>query len=386
MRLLHTSDWHAGCTLHRRQRLEETEAVLREIVEVARNEEVDLVLVCGDIFESFSPSAEAERIVYETFLALSLAGIPALAIAGNHDYARRWLAIQALFEALDVHVRPEVRRPTDGGIVEIEAEDGETAQIAALPWVAERALFGAEEMMGLQGEPYQAYAERLPELITALCAFDPDKVNVLAAHLFVSGAKPGGGERELTIGEIFAVNAAALPTTPQYIALGHVHRPQEVPGCAVPARYSGSPLQLDFGETEQAKSVTIVDVEPGRPAKTRQVALKQGRKLLDLEVPLDAIDDVEVDPDAYLRVFLQCEGPTPGLVDHVREVLPNAVEVRLDYEREDPGKRAAELRSLTPTQLFDRYYRQRHGAKPEEALSKLFSELFEEVTNATAAD
>ena len=108
--------------------------------------------------------------------------------------------------------------------------------------------------MGLQGEPYPGLRRADARACSARsAAFDPDKVNVLAGHLFVSGAKLGGGERELTIGQIFAINAAALPTTPQYIALGHVHRPQDVPGAAIPARYAGSPLQLDFGEADQTE-------------------------------------------------------------------------------------------------------------------------------------
>lgn len=388
MKLLHTSDWHVGRTIHRRQRLDESAAVLGEIVEVAEHEEVDVVLVCGDIYESFSPSAEAERIVYDNFLALSRLGIPVVAVAGNHDYARRLVAVQALLKAVNVHVCPEPRRLNEGGVLEIAARDGDgVAQIAVLPWVAERLLFGAEEMMGLQGAPHQAYAERIPPLLDALCQiFDPDKVNILAGHLFISGAKPGGGERELTMGQIFAISAATLPTTPQYIALGHVHRPQDVPGCSVPARYCGSPLQLDFGEAGQEKSVTIVELEPGQPAQVREIELKAGRELLDLEVALEEIESAEADPEAYLRVFLKCDGPAPGLVDRVREVLPNAIEVRLVYEREDPEKRAAELRTLTPAQLFERYYQRRHGSAPDKALSKLFSERLEEVMDAPAAD
>jgi len=381
MRLLHTSDWHVGRTIHRRQRLDETKAALSEIVEIAQREEVDLILLCGDIFESFSPSAEAERVVYDTLLAFSSAGIPVVYLAGNHDYARRLAAVEGLLRAIDVHAVPSVRRPKEGGIIELEARsDGAEVQIAALPWVPERALFGAEEMMGLQGEPHQAYAERLGELINALCVFDADKVHVLAAHLFVSGAKPGGGERDLTMGQVFAVSGATLPTSPQYIALGHVHRAQVAPGTGL-ARYAGSPLQLDFGEAGQQKSVTIVDLEPGRPAKTRQVDLNEGRELLDVEATLDTLEEVDIDPEAYLRVFLECEGPTPGLVDRVRDVLgENVVEVRLVYEREDPEKRAAELKRMSPEKLFARYYQRRHGSKADESLTKLFSELYEEVS------
>lgn len=387
MRILHTGDWHAGRTLQRRQRLEELATVLDEIVAIAAEERVDVVLVCGDIFDHFAPSAEAERIVYDALLRLRGTGASVLVIPGNHDNAKRLGAVEELLRAAGVEAVPDVRRPDQGGLVEVHAQDGdEVAQVAALPWVPERLLFGVTEMMDLEAAPQQAYAEQLPRILDALCApFEPGKVHVLAGHLFVSGARVGGGERELTIGQLFAISAATLPTSPQYIALGHVHRPQAVPGSPVPARYAGSLLQLDFGERDQVKSVTIVEVEPGRPATTRERPITGGRKLLDVRGTLDYLRAAAVEPDAFLRVILVCDGPSPGLADEVREFLPNAVEVRLEYEREDADQRAAELRRMTPRELFARYHRERHGADADDRLMRLFDDLLEEVTGAPAA-
>ena len=386
MRFLHTGDWHVGRTIRRRQRLDEARAVLEEIVEIAKNEAVDVALVCGDTYETFAPSAEAERIVYDTLLALTMdAGISVVLVAGNHDYAKRLVAVERLLEAVDVHVVAEPRRPDEGGVIALPSRNGDQeAQIAVLSWVAERRLFGAEEMMGLQEDPHKAYSQQIPRLLTELCAhFDPKKVNLLAGHLFVSGARPGGGERELTIGDIFGITGAALPTTPQYIALGHVHRPQEAPGAPVPTRYAGSPMQLDFGDVDQQKSVTIVDVDPGKPARAREVPLSAGRRLIDLHVRLDELEgQAGADEDSYARVFLECEGPSPGLAERVQEVLPNAVEVRLVYEREDPERAVADYRAMTPAQLFTRYFREQRGVEPEEQVLKLFNELFEEVSGA----
>ncbi len=209
-------------------------------------------------------------------------------------------------------------------------------------------------------------------------------MTVLAGHVFVSGARLGGGERELTTGQLFAVSPGALPTTVQYIALGHVHRPQDVPGAATPARYAGSLLQLDFGESEQRKSVTIVEAEPGRPPRTREVALTEGRRLVELRGTLDELTAYQDADDAWLKVELVCDGPQPGLADQVREILPNALEVRLDYPRQDAERRAGELRRLTPRDLFARYYHERHGAPIDDAVSKLFDELLEEVGGAPA--
>lgn len=386
MRILHTGDWHVGRTLHRRSRLDETRDVLAEIVELTRGEAVDLVLVCGDVFEHYAPSAEAEQVVYQTLLDLRATGAEVVVVSGNHDNSKRMAAVEAVFTIAGVRLVPDVRRPGEGGILELRSAGGVPVQIACLPWIAERLLFGAEDMMGLQPAPYQAYAEHVPRIIAALCAeLDHGAVTVLAGHLFVSGARLGGGERELTTGQIFAISASTLPTTVQYIALGHVHRAQEVPGAATPARYSGSVLQLDFGELNQAKSVTLVDVEPGQPARVREIPLTRGRRLMEVTGTLDELAARRDGcGDAWLRVTVRCDAPQPGLADRVRDILPGALEVRLDYPREDAGRRAQELRRLTPRELFSRYYREAHGAPPAESLSALFDELYDEVTGAAA--
>jgi DNA repair protein SbcD/Mre11 len=386
MKLLHTADWHVGKTLMRRQRLDEVAAVLAEVVDIARDEQVDLALVCGDLFDQYAPSAEAERIVYGALLGLRATGCRVLVIPGNHDNPRRFAAIEQLSNAAGIDLVPDVRRPDEGGVIEIPSRDeSEIAQVAALPWVPERLLFGAEEMMGLEEAPNKAYAQELPRLLAALCErFEPGKIHLLAAHLFVGGARIGGGERELTIGDLFAITAPALPSSAQYVALGHVHRPQDVPRSLVRARYAGSLLQLDFGEREQDKSVAVVELTAGKPARVTTRPISGGRQLLDVSGTLGDLRDADVDPDAFLRVTLRCEGPTPGLADEVRELLPNALEVRLDYERAPGEREAGETQRLSPRELFTRYYQAKHGASADDRLVAVFDELLEEVTGASA--
>lgn len=383
MRLLHTGDWHVGKTLARRSRIEEAREALAVVVSVAVEHEVDAVLVCGDVFEHLSPSPEAEQLVYEALLHFERERIPVVLLAGNHDHPQRWRAIEPLLTRFAVHVVPEVRRPDQGGMIELAARDGSmSAQIAVLPWVTERRLVGAAELMGLAGQPYQTYAEEVARLLEALCApFDPDKCNLLACHLYISGTVPAGSERQLTIGDLFAVPPQALPATAQYVALGHVHRPQRVPGVAVPARYAGSLLQLDFGEAGQEKSLLLVKLEPGKPAQVEEIPFRAGRQLLDARGTLDELEQYrDTVEDAYLRVFLVCERPQPGLGDQVREILPNALEVRLEYERQDGDGRPPDLKQLTPRQLFERYYGERYQAEPDRELLNLFERLLDEVS------
>lgn len=382
MRFLHTGDWHVGKTLARRSRIAEAREALEGVFSVAVEREVDAVLVCGDVFEHLSPSPEAEELVYEALLRFERERIPVVLLAGNHDHPQRWRAVEPLLARFAVHVAAEPRRPDRGGVIELDARDGSmTAQIAVLPWVTERRLVGAAELMGLAGQTYQTYAEEVARLLEALCSpFEPDKCNLLACHLYVSGAVPAGSERQLTIGDLYAVAPQALPATAQYVALGHVHRPQRVPGTAVPARYAGSLLQLDFGEAGQEKSLVLVELEPGKPAQVEEIPFRAGRQLLDVRGTLDELERYrETVDDAYLRVFLVCERPQPGLGDRVREILPNALEVRLEYERQGSDGRRPGLKQLTPRQLFARYYAERHKTEPDRELLDLFERLLEEV-------
>jgi exonuclease SbcD len=379
MRLLHTSDWHVGKTLARRSRLEEAKAVLGEVADIAQQEEVDAVLVCGDLFEYQSPLAEAESVVYETLLRLEALRIPVLIICGNHDHPAKWRAIEPLLARFAVYVVPQVRSPNKGGILELPVRnESAPLQVAALPWVHERRLVGARELMGCAEQPYTTYTEEMKRLLERLCAsLDPGKCHVLAAHLFVSGSVIGGGERSLTIGQLYAIDPQVLPMV-QYVALGHVHRAQRVPNSAVPSYYPGSLLQLDFGEVGQRKSVTLVDLQPGQPARVREVPLTQGRCLRDVAGTLEELEQYRGESeDEFLRVFLSCDGPRVGLGDQVRELLPNAVEVRLKYTQQDRVE-LPPISGLSPREQFVAYWRDRRGADPEDALLDLLEELLRE--------
>jgi exonuclease SbcD len=209
--------------------------------------------------------------------------------------------------------------------------------------------------------------------------FRADAVNVVLGHLFAAGAKLGGGEREATVGLDYAVPAGRLPANASYVALGHIHRPQKVPGARAQARYAGSLIQLDFGEREQDKSVVVVEAQAGRPARATQVPITAGRKLTDVEGTFEQIGLRATDVgDAWLRVFVDTDGPVPGIADRVRELLPNAVDVHLRYERDEAGAEAEPLSSLRPREQFLAYFRASHGAEPDDALMAAFDELAEE--------
>lgn len=381
MRFLHTGDWHIGRSIRGRSREEEFASALDEVVGIATEERVDFVLLAGDIYDQRAVSADADRLVFDGLLRLNSAGIPVVAVPGNHDSAARLEALAPLLARIDVSVVCRMLPPGSGGTVTVPARDGShSAQISCLPFVSPRHFSSATQLFDDVAAGYVEFDHGMGDLLAAYAAgFDPSGVNVVLGHMFVSGAQPGGGEREITIGADFAISPARLPATANYVALGHIHRPQAVRGAPAPARYCGSLIQLDFGEREQDKSVVIVEALPGRRAQTREIPITSGRRLTDVSGTLDELAALAPRVgDAYLRATVTVDRPVPGIADRVREILPNVLDVRLDYERDEAVDRPT-LRGLQPSEQFVAYYRDHHGTGPGDELVAAFARVYEEV-------
>ena len=381
MRLLHTSDWHVGKTIRGASRADEHTAVLAEIAQVAAREEVDLVIVAGDLFDSAAPSAEAESIVYRALLDLADTGADVAVIAGNHDNPRRLRAVAPLLRLGQVHVVAEPTRPEDGGVIELRVRDGAEVRLAMLPFVSKRGIVRAKHLMaGEAFENAQHYSDRLRLLIERLCEpFGTDTVNLFTTHAFVLGGQAGGGERPAHLVEEYAITAQSFPVTVGYGALGHLHRPQTV---RHPLHYCGSPLQLDFGEAEQVKQVNVVALEPGTPADVETVRLTAGRQLRTLTGTLEELSSVSVDDDAWLKVVVQGPGRA-GLAQTVRELLgPGVVDVRVEAPASDARRRNLDHRSRSPQELFGEYLE--HENIEDRRIRDLFGQLLDEQSDAPA--
>jgi len=400
VKLLHTADWHVGKAIRGRSRAAEHQAVLAEIAEVAERESVDLVVVAGDLFDTASPSPEAERIVYRALLDLAAGGRPVVVVAGNHDSAQRLAAVAPLSEASGIHVAAAIRPPGEGGVLELDT-DGERAQVALLPFPSQRYVVKADLLIsGDAADAHAAYADRVARIVRALTAgFRADTVNLVAGHLMVMGGTLGGGERGAHTVFDYWVPATAFPAAAQYVALGHLHRAQQLPGPA-PLHYAGSPLQLDFGETANEPQVNVVALRPGLPAEVRAVPLRSGRRLRTLRGTLAEVlaaagagDESAADgPDGaadegatgdHLRIVLD-EPARAGLADEVRARLPSAVEVVLaarDADGDGPRRTAdADRLRRTPHDLFVEYLATRDV--DDERLVALFDELVDELASA----
>ncbi|MBL7851617.1 MAG: exonuclease SbcCD subunit D [Cyclobacteriaceae bacterium] len=378
MRFLHTADWHVGKTLRGRNRADEHVAVLAEIVRIGEEKKVDAVFIVGDLFDSSAPTPESERIVYNALLELAKVTPQVVIISGNHDNSMRFEAIKPLLRLTNIHVLATPSRPSEGGVISFKNDQGETVNLALLPFLSQRSIIRADQLIsGSAADHALEYAERAKRVIEALCQdFSTKSINILLSHAMVQGGLLGGGERLAhTIFE-YSIPTSAFPPILHYVALGHLHRAQKLAG-ACPIWYSGSPISLDFSETKDIKSVSIVDAQAGKPAKVEQIPIKSGRRL---RVISGTIDDLiamkDTLGDDLLRVDL-IASDTAGVSDQVREILPNALDVRLVRKNPTAQPKNTINTSRSPQELFAQYLKEQDD--DDKGVKKLFNELLDEI-------
>lgn len=371
VKILHTSDWHVGRRIRGRDRSDEHRAVLGELIEIAETAGVDLTLVAGDLFDTSSPTPVSEEIVWRTLLDLAEVS-PVAVVAGNHDSPARLDAVAPLLEMGRVRVVGSPRPPGGSGVMVFESIG---VKLALLPFVSQRGIVKAEDIMASDPDQHAgAFEDRLRRIIERLTEdMTTETVNVLMSHLTVYGAVAGGGERQAHIFG-YAIPTSLFPGHLSYVALGHLHRQQKMPHSSA-VWYSGSPLQLDFGEVGDQKGALLVEAAPGLPAKVTAVPLLEGRRLETvrgtLEEVLTRADEVA---GAYVKVEL-LERARVGLADEVRVVIPDAVEVVL--ESPDRVQRPTESRQgLKPSEAFHSYLADSGAEDPK--MESLFAELLDE--------
>jgi exonuclease SbcD len=392
MRVLHTGDWHFGRSLEGRSRLPEQEAFVDELVAIAEEEAVDLVLVAGDVYDSVNPPAAAEQLYFEALTRLSDGGRRAVAvIAGNHDHPERIAASAPLAVRSGIHL---AGLPAAEPLVIGVPRTGETAVIAALPYPSESRL---NELLAAEADEQAlrgAYSERVGRLMAELAsAFRPDAVNLAMSHLYVLGGVESDSERPIQVGGAYTVDPSALPAEAQYTALGHLHRPQRAAGRET-VRYCGSPLAYSFSEAGQAKSVVLFEAVPGRPVEPQEVLLSSGRPLVRWTAAGGLAEvwrwlDEGRDPRAWIDLEIHtADVIAPEEIARLRKAHDGIVHIRPVFPEEAGrgGTEAARRDQLPVDELFRRFYAQKTGgAEPDEALIRLFLELLAEQDVGDAA-
>lgn len=339
LRILHTSDWHLGRTLCGRRRGAEFDGFLDWLTDTIEEEQIDVLLVAGDVFDGLNPSPAAQELYYRFLsrLAAGSACVQVVIIAGNHDSPALLSAPAEILKALDIHVVGRLPADVRDEVISLKDKDGRTRLIvAAVPYPRDRDL--RESLAG------ENPAEKERKLVEAICAHyreagqaaremllalnEPVPV-VGMGHLFAAGGQvvEGDGVRNLYVGSLGRVPAEAFPAVFNYLALGHLHQGQLVGGDPA-RRYSGSPLAHSFAEAGRDKSVVLVEFFPNKiEVKTIGVPVFQRLERLEgdwpaIEKGLNALAAEQA--EAWLEIEYTGQTVMGGLKEKVAEAVGQA--------------------------------------------------------------
>ncbi len=401
MKILHTADWHLGKRLDRFSRLEEQVLVMNEIVQIADEQNVDMVLIAGDLFDNFNPGVEAAELFYKTLKRLSLNGKrPVIAISGNHDSPSLINAPDPLARECGIiligHPKAEILPfgtehfsiiNSKEGFIELKIDSIPfPIRILHTPFANEVRLkeyFGENK----EEEINRVLAQEWKNLAVQFC--DDTGVNLLTAHLYMNkrGAEileEPEGEKPIKIGNADLIFSDSIPEQIQYTALGHLHGFQNIGTKEKPVIYSSSPLCYSFSEAGQTKFVSIIDAEPGKIVFYEKKILKSGRTLVRKTFSSieDTVQWLSENPNTFIELTLESES------------FLTADERRLIYQSHNgivhliPKVRNLELgesqtHEINLSQdidiLFKDYFKSKNGG--QEANEELMN-LFNEILNA----
>jgi len=389
--LLHTSDWHLGRSLENRSRLQEQEQFIDELCQLVKDEAIDVVLVAGDVFDSVNPPAIAEQLFYDSLARLVDGGKrQVVVIAGNHDNPERLAAATPLANRQGITL---LGMPT-AEICSIDVVNcNQSLQLAALAFPSEARLKQLLTNSHQEEQIREAYDQRIANIFGQMAnAFSEKTVNVAMTHLFVAGSQETDSERPIQVGGAYTVRPSSLPQNAQYIALGHLHRPQSIGRDEFPKiRYAGSPLAYSFSEANQAKSVSIIELHPpatGKKPTYKEMLLMAGKPLIRWQAQnglqevyswLDEQKDYNawIDLEIYLDDIL-----THEQLANIRNSHQGLLNIRPVFTKHESIVRQERIANLPIDIIFkDFYARQMDGAQPTDDVVQLFMEILDEADN-----
>ncbi len=397
MKILHTSDWHLGKKLYSRDRLPEQILVLDEIHSIAEEENVDCIVVAGDLFDVINPSNDANELFYKSIKKLSKNGkCPIIAIAGNHDSPDRIESLDPLARECGIILLgfPKSKcspfklenglevLQSDEGFLELKLPNCTTPlRIIATPYINEIRLLqslGDDEDKGLR-EFLQNFWKTLAQ---KYC--DDKGVNLLVAHLFVWG-KEGelpeepDGEKPIRIGNASIVYVDLIPEEIQYTALGHLHRSQFIDSGDTVAAYCGSPLAYSFKEAGQKKYVHIIEANTGEKVTVSKRELIKGYQLKKAEFTsvLEAIQWLEQNTEAFTEITMKTDTfLSPEEYKALREPSKNLLNI-IPEPKNVSDEKSFKIADLEKSieELFTDYFMLKKGQKPNVEIMGLLKEI-----------
>ncbi|MFK7904260.1 MAG: exonuclease SbcCD subunit D C-terminal domain-containing protein [Chitinophagales bacterium] len=398
MKILHTADWHLGQRLCDFDRQEEHDHFLQWLLDTLKEEKVDALVVAGDVFDVHNPPNYARKQYYN-FLRKAISYCNNIIITGgNHDSPRNLDAPKELLEYLQVHVVGGCPEDLKEEVIEVkDKNDNVIGVVAAVPFLQERDIRKA-----VAGESYKERVERtqkgifnhyhtIAEYIAA--KYDTSKLPIIATgHLFAAGSMTSDSEKDIHIGNQGKVTAETFSEMFDYVALGHIHKPQLV-NKLEHIRYCGSPIPLSFTEYKDDKQALLIDFNEGKLSGIRVLPIPNYRKLLRVKGNMEkvtekllALDSFEGKPTTWLEVQIELETFEADLEHQVRqfvadknaEVLITRTEYKHRIKGLDEEMGNVSLDDLKPMEVFLKRCDSRNvGGKQQKELVNTFNELLE---------
>ncbi|MFI0239257.1 exonuclease SbcCD subunit D [Streptomyces sp. NPDC016845] len=376
MRLLHTSDWHLGRAFHRVSMLDAQATFVGHLVTVAREREVDAVVVSGDVYDRAVPPLAAVELYDDALHRLADLGVPTVMISGNHDSARRLGVGAGLIGRAGIHLRTEPGR--SGEPVVLADAHGEVA-LYGLPYL-EPALVKDEFGVAKAGHE-QVLGAAMERVRADLAGRAPGTRSVVLAHAFVTGGAPSDSERDITVGGVSAVPAGIFDGV-DYVALGHLHGSQVI---SERVRYSGSPLPYSFSEAGHRKSMWLVDLDAEGAVAAERIDCPVPRALARVRGDLDdllADPDLTVHEESWVEATLTDEVRPDDPMARLVERFPHTLSLLFDPRRTEtrPDATYAErLKGRDDHEIAEDFVQHVRGAGPDDEERAVLRAAFDAV-------
>ena len=396
MRILHTGDWHLGKNLEGASRMDEQELFLNDFVDIVEKNKVDLVIIAGDVYDNSNPPARAEKMFYDTLKKLSKNGERLiLVIAGNHDNPERLVAAGplAMEHGIIMSGTPKTviqcgeygqHKVINSGEGFIEVEiNNEKAVILTVSYPSEKrlneVLYGE---MDSDEDRVKTYGERIKSLFDSLEKnYRSDTINLVVSHLFAMGSEEG--RKKYSIRGSYIVNGSCFPKEAQYIALGHVHKPQIVPGTNKKARYSGSPLHYNKKEINITKKCFIIDVKANEECVVNEIELKIYKpiEIWKCESISDAIDKCEENKDRNCWVYLEVKCDRYIREDEIKKmkgIKKDILEIIPKLQSDEEDESAVTIQEKSFEEIFREFYKKERNIEADDEVVNLLLKLVSE--------
>ena len=378
MKILHTSDLHIGKRANEYALLEEQEFVLKQIIDIAQSEKPEAIILAGDIYDKSIPSAEAVSLFDDFLVNLAKLGKDIFIISGNHDSAERIAFASRIMEASKIHLSPVF----NGKIAPIILNDGETElAVYMLPFIKPAIV----QHFADEGTEIKTYDEAMRYVISQM-GIDKTRRNVLVTHQFITNAERTESE-DVMVGGLDNIDASAFDGF-DYVALGHLHRPQSCGKETI--RYSGSPLKYSFSEVNDKKSVTIIEIKGNDSPSITPKPLTPLHEWFDLRGTYDELTaktfyDGKGYQEAFVRITLTDEDDIPDGMRKLKSIYHRLMELRYDNKRTRAGMtsigKPMDVEALQPDKLFGDLFEKQNGQALSEEQKRYMNETIETIFN-----